>query len=43
MNLTLSMPKQFTEKLKKESEATGMSYSEIVRRALDQYFAGKAE
>lgn len=42
MNLTLSMPKQFVDKLKKEAEETGMSYSEIVRRALDQYFTGKA-
>jgi predicted DNA binding CopG/RHH family protein len=38
MNITLSMPKQFIEKLKTEAAETGMTYSEIVRRALDYYF-----
>jgi len=38
MNVTLSMPKQFVEKLKEDAKETGMTYSEIVRRALDYYW-----
>ena len=38
MNITLSMPTQYTERLKQESKETGLNYSEIVRRALDLYF-----
>jgi metal-responsive CopG/Arc/MetJ family transcriptional regulator len=41
MNLTLSMPKQYVDKLKEESKKTGMSYSEIVRRAIDYYLERK--
>ena len=43
MNITLSMPPQFISKLKQESVTTGLSYSEIVRRALDQYFKEAAK
>jgi predicted DNA-binding protein len=41
MNLTLSMPKQYLDKLRLEAKATGMTYSEIVRRALDHYLERK--
>lgn len=43
MNISLSMPKQFAERLKKEGLTTGMTYSEIVRRALDMYFKETAK
>jgi len=39
MNVTLSMPKQYNDKLKEEAKETGISLSEIVRRALDLYFS----
>lgn len=38
MNITLSMPKKFIERLRSYSDKTDMGYSEIVRRALDVYF-----
>ena len=38
MNVTISMPKQFIDKLKDDGKQTGMTYSEIIRRALDQYW-----
>lgn len=38
MNITLSMPKQFIDKLKEDANKSGLTYSEIVRRALDQYW-----
>jgi len=41
MNITLSMPQQYVERLENETDATGMGRSEIVRRALDLYFAAK--
>jgi len=41
MNITLSMPKQYVERLENETDATGMGRSEIVRRALDLYFTAK--
>jgi metal-responsive CopG/Arc/MetJ family transcriptional regulator len=37
MNLNLSMPPQFVDKLKAEAKRTGMNNSEIVRRAVDEY------
>ena len=43
MNLTISMPKQFVAKLKECSIDTGMSYSEIIRRALDLYWQSGAK
>ena len=38
MNVTLSMPKQFVDRLKEDTKKTGLTYSEIVRRALDKYW-----
>jgi len=38
MNVTLSMPKQFVDRLKLDTNKTGLTASEIVRRALDQYW-----
>lgn len=38
MKQTISLPKNYTEKLKKEKAATGQTMSEIIRRALDLYF-----
>lgn len=37
MTLTLSMPPQYMDKLKAEAKETGISASEIMRRALDEY------
>jgi predicted DNA-binding protein len=41
MNQTISLPKNYTEKLKDEKKATGQTISEIIRRALDFYFERK--
>lgn len=41
MNVNLSMPKQFVDKLEAEKKRTGMSLSEIVRRAVDEYLERK--
>jgi predicted DNA-binding protein len=41
MNQTISLPKNYTDKLKKEKTETGKTMSEIVRRALDLYFRDK--
>lgn len=41
MNQTISLPNNYTEKLKKEKKATGQTMSEIIRRALDLYFEKK--
>ena len=41
MNQTISLPNNYTEKLKTEKKATGQTMSEIVRRALDLYFKEK--
>jgi len=41
LNITLSLPKQTIELLRKEKENTGLAYSDIVRRALTLYFRGK--
>lgn len=38
MNQTISLPNNYTEKLKKEKKETGQTMSEIIRRALDLYF-----
>lgn len=38
MNVNLSMPPQFNERLDQHAATTGMNKSEIVRRALDEYF-----
>ena len=38
MNQTISLPKNYTEKLKQEKASTGQTMSEIIRRALDLYF-----
>ena len=43
MNITLSMPKQFVDKLKGDAKKSGLTYSEIVRRALDQYWKEVAQ
>jgi predicted CopG family antitoxin len=42
MKKTISLPVGYTEKLKKEKMSTGQSMSEIIRRALDLYFKGRA-
>ena len=44
MNLTLSVPKQLVDKLRDEAKTTGLSYSDIMRRAFDEYMEkrGKA-
>jgi predicted DNA-binding protein len=41
MNQTVSLPDNYTKKLKAEKKATGQTISEIVRRALDFYFERK--
>lgn len=38
MNRTISIPKQCDDKLVKEKKETGLTISEIIRRALDNYF-----
>jgi len=41
MNQTISLPKNYTDKLKKEKKETGQTMSEIIRRAIDLYFKEK--
>lgn len=41
MNQTISLPSNYTVKLKTEKKATGQTMSEIIRRALDLYFEKK--
>jgi predicted DNA-binding protein len=41
MNQTVSLPNNYTEKLKAEKKSTGQTMSEIIRRALDFYFERK--
>ena len=41
MNQTISLPNNYTEKLKKEKHDTGQTMSEIIRRAIDLYFKEK--
>ena len=40
-DITLTMPDRYRERLEAEAMATGMSRSEIVRRALDAYWEKK--
>ena len=41
MRQTISIPKNYTDKLKDEKKSTGQTMSEIIRRALDLYFERK--
>lgn len=41
MNQNISLPKNYTDKLKQEKKVTGQTMSEIIRRALDLYFDRK--
>lgn len=41
MNQTISLPRNYVDKLGKEKTVTGQSKSEIIRRALDLYFKEK--
>lgn len=41
MNQTISLPNNYTAKLKAEKNSTGQTMSEIIRRALDLYFKEK--
>jgi len=41
MRQTISLPKNYTDKLKSEKKATGQTMSDIIRRALDSYFREK--
>lgn len=41
MNQTISLPNNYTDKLKAEKKSTGQTMSEIIRRALDLYFKEK--
>ena len=40
MNQNISLPDRYRKQLREESQRTGQSMSEIIRRALDAYFAG---
>ena len=41
MRKTFSLPEIYNEKLEKEKKATGQTFSDIIRRALDYYFERK--
>ena len=38
MRATYSLPNQIVDRLRKESAKTGLAMSEIIRRAVEQYF-----
>ncbi len=43
VRVNYSLPQVYTDKVRKLSEQTGLGMSEIVRRALDEYFEGQKE
>jgi metal-responsive CopG/Arc/MetJ family transcriptional regulator len=43
MVITASLPKQLVDKLHAEKKETGLAMSEVIRRALDDYFRGRGK
>jgi hypothetical protein len=42
MNRTISLPKEYDKRILEERKTTGLSISEIIRRAIDAYFIARA-